>query len=304
MTMHDRSQPSLASPRPASLGFTLIELMVVIAIIAILASIALLLAGRVAEGGRRGQTENILRTLEASLDNLAADRGSAKAPAKFLDGRGVEFAIIDARAGSSALQASAIAEPSTELFLLATREVESVQSAVSAIPGDFTDREETIPTERNGRLVRLREVTVLSQGAPTDAAGNRLQSLDVRDPWGNRIRFVHPAYHGGYGEYFTPSGSGSWTTGATRPNLTVRLKNGAGTIDRQFRRSARPFDPTTVASQGSGKARFIGDADEGLTSGGRPYFYSPGADRDPGTRADNVYAGNRPQFPTETRDLE
>lgn len=319
--------PTHPEPRGAQGGFTLIEVVVVLGIIAILAAVSVVVLGRVTEGGRRSQTESILRTLDATLDTLAAEREGGRVPTRFADATGSEFAIFDGRIDTApSRELSEAAEPSVGLFLAAVNQVEGVRSAVGQIPGEFSDKEEPSgSTQRRGTLVRQAEIRDASaitpattpinasfailatrQGAPTrsNSAADPVQTLDVRDPWGNQIRFVHPGFGGGFGEFYRPTagGTGTWEA-RNRDPFSGEFKEGGSRTSRKFNRSLRPFDPTDTASQGPGKSRLVGDADEG-TPTGRAYFYSPGPDRDPGARGDNVYAGQRPQFPAETRAIE
>lgn len=62
-------------------AFTLIELLAVMAILAVLAGIVLAAAGPVREAVRRSRTESILAILRVSLETSAATRGAAVAPA-------------------------------------------------------------------------------------------------------------------------------------------------------------------------------------------------------------------------------
>lgn len=99
--------------------------------------------------------------------------------------------------------------------------------------------------------------------APLDPAPGRTEPelATVIDAWGNPIRFVHPAFHG-------------------------------------VRRSAERLDATEFlgpAPAGEYYPREIrrnpanADADGGLATNGRPYFYSAGPDGDPSTVEDNIY---------------
>ena len=131
-----------------------------------------------------------------------------------------------------------------------------------------------------------------------------VQGLVIKDPWGNAIRFVHPKFQGGYGDYANSAGTVIARTAQPMINsggvgaMTLDVKRGGINVARgqmQIRRSYRPF-PSTSAND-------TGDADEGLCAGGRGYFYSPGPDKDAGTRADNVYSESPPVFPTETANF-
>lgn len=279
----------LHNRRPLRSAFTLIELLVVVVIIGILASIGLLVATRVTEGGRETQAKQIIRTLDQTLDNYAQDRGgTSKYPYSFTDAQKNEFPIIDARAASTTGIASEEPEPTLQLFLLATAEAPSVLSAVNGIEGKAKT------SSGDAQMVQLLEVSSPAYGdtlrMKTPTGLDAAKAPVVRDPWNNPIRLVHPRFQGGYGNYYLNAGTNYANN--PRPNMDVSIKRGGATVTREFRRSIRPVDPAT----GTGN----GDGDEGLCAGGRPYFYSVGPDKDPGKRRDNVYL-EPPQFPEETR---
>lgn len=233
-------------------GFTLVELLVVIAIIGILVTLGLAVASRVASGGKQRATENLLKTLDQALSEyINAKEG--KAPAYFKDERGVEFPMIDARA-----QSGTAVEPSLALFLAEATRVASVQAIITGLDPQFVESVDL----------------VTANGLTPSLIRNALRTVTVKDAWGRPIRFVHPAFHGGYG----PS-----SRAAGRAPRTFQV---AG-VDTVFVRVAEP----------AGGA--AGDADEGLCVNNRPYFYSAGADGNPGTRDDNVYT-TRPTFPAES----
>lgn len=275
-------------------GFTLIELLVVIAIIAIIASISLLVANRVTEGGRTDQTRNIIRTMDQVLAAYSADQGGGKFPSKYVDetAQKNEYPIVDARLDSASVDRTALPEPTVQLFLLASGESASLMSMVNGIDGTFRDAD-----GKRGRIVESQNVVSYAFGAAgttvVRADGNTPAKAPlVRDPWGNAIRYVHPRYSGGHGDFNTQS-AGSWTSQA-RAKLMVTVKRGGADTSLEFRRSYRPFNPTTATGTP------VGDADEGVAAGARPYFYSAGPDGDPGTRDDNVYT-DPPAFPSETK---
>lgn len=279
--------------RGLSSGFTLIELLVVIAIIAIIASLSLLVANRVTEGGRTSQTTNILRTLDQVQTQSAADNESGKSPYKYTDetAQKNEYPIVDGRLDTAGADESNAAEPTLQLFLLATGESASLLSMINGIEGSYRSS-----TGGRGRLVELAPVRSSAFSINVQRRdGTDAQVPLVRDPWGNPIRFVHPRFAGGHGDFYRQN-AGAWSS-ATRSKLNIQVKRGGPATDIVFRRSYRPFDPSTAAGSP------IGDADEGLAAGSRGYFYSPGSDNDPGTRDDNVYM-DRPSFPSETKSAQ
>lgn len=255
-------------------GFTLVELLVVIAIIGILMTLALVVGGRVAKGGERSLTESTIRALDATLTAYIAER-EAKFPTYFVDDSNQVFPIIDGRrAGQNTLGAPA--QPTIALYLLLAEQVPGVQEALKGIDKKFMTRKQVVDSDPS-RIVK-------------DRNGQPIDGLFINDAWGNPIRFVLPSYHGGHGEFCGTNG----TVENGRPPIPVKIAK--FNYDEQWRRSYRPFDNAQLG-------RYVGDSDEGMCVGGRPYFYSAGPDGDPGTRDDNVYTVT-PQFPLETRDLK
>lgn len=267
--------PTLRLGRPYRQAFTLIELLVVIAIIAILMTLALVVGGRVAKGGDRSLTESALRALDATLTAYLSERES-KFPTYFIDDQNQVFPIVDGRV--NAVNFTAPAQPTIALYLLLAGEVPGVQEALKGIDQKLISRGRIADSDGQ-RVVR-------------DRNNNPVEGLFINDAWGNPIRMVLPRYHGGHGSYADANGNQV----AGRPSLRFSISVSPGQpVQFDYRRSYRPFPSTLL-----GKA--VGDGDEGLCIGGRPYFYSAGPDGDPGTRDDNVYTVT-PQFPLETRDL-
>ncbi|MEM8757845.1 MAG: prepilin-type N-terminal cleavage/methylation domain-containing protein [Planctomycetota bacterium] len=245
-------------------AFTLIELLVVIGVIAVLAGIGLAVGSNVLNTGRDTLTVNTITRLNTVLTNLNAEtdlRPREYAVYNAVDpmapGGFSPLPIIDARIDGSAADASNTAEPSLGRFL---------KFASERVPGV-----ETSWTQLDASIVRTSNIG-------TDTI--EVLGAEVLDAHGNPIRFVHPQFDGGYGDYID----------GTRDTLSATV----GTTEVDFRRSYR------VESGPSA----IGDADEGICQGGTPYLYSAGADGDPGTRADNIYGDVTPTFPPETRDAD
>lgn len=315
-------------------AFTLIEVLVVLGIVAILASISLVVANRVTEGGRERLTTDLLKTLDTAAQSVIGQAG--KIPATYTDVKGNEFPLIDARGSANGTIGTArvgaynptdgapgnASEPSLAMFILAASKFTSFEDAIKGIetkyilrnrPEEFEPQTASNPygnpygfTWPQSRhlswlysptldLIPIKDPTASS---PQPGMASQVEmGLSLKDAWGQPIRFVHPAYHGGYGSGFQLQGDGTLVAASNRSNtseLRKKLKQSGGT-DRtvSFRRSARPTGSTTDNS--------IGDADEGLCAGTMPYFYSTGPDKNAGTRTDNVYT-TKPTYPAETRD--
>ena len=309
--MHHRRSTRHSSLRPAASAFTLIEVLVVLGIIAIIATISLVVAGRITESGKDRLTSDVLKILDASCQSYVQDFG--RVPTSFIDAEGTQFPIIDARGNSGATMSAGtsdadLPEPSLALFILATKSRGgAVEEALKGVDAKLLDRpgeRELTPfpaqQKRNPLYSPARDTAPIRDPAAAQPDGNdstpaRIHiGLTVKDGWGNPIRFVHPAYQGGYGNVWVRRDDGTFSQ-VTRDTVVRNLRQSSGNSQAfSFRRSARPFD-----ASGAG----IGDADEGFALGSLPYFYSSGADKDPGTRADNVYT-TRPTFPVESRQAE
>lgn len=285
--------------RPTA-GFTLIEIIVVITIVAILASLGLIVGKKVTEGSRSDATRNLIKNLEATQSGFAADK-DAPIPWKYVDesSQKNEFAIADARQNASSTTSPA--EPSLALYLLATASAPSVESAIGKIDAKFITRAQFAGNYASKGPTDLGRFYVNGALAPRDKSDNVLSAITVKDPWGNPLRFVHPKFAGGYGSFYRANGSGGYVSVTNRPDLNadgkIKLRQNGADYAPTFRRSFRPFDPSSASTSE------YGDADEGLTTGNFGYFYSPGPDNNPGTRSDNVYS-NTPRFPSETDQKE
>ncbi len=253
-------------------GFSLVELLVVIAVLVILIALTLGVAGTVLTSARAGSATDTIRILDQTVEAWGTNaRGSL--PSEFVLPDGTVLPAVDGRATEDGATEFDPAWPSLSIYLAAVQEQDTVASVVQAIEGSrrvtFQD-EDTLDTDRD--------------------------FIRIEDPWGNPIRFVHPRFDGGWGEY--------WDGSALDSDRTPALLS-FGDPSVAFRRSWRPFELTDgeIPVNGEGVAA-TGDADEGFCPGGgtRAYFYSAGPDGDPGTIEDNVYS-ERPQFPVETQDI-
>ncbi len=277
--MKHEGQRTTASAKRAR-AFTLIELLIVIGIIAVLVAIGLTLAPSVINSGRSQATQSTILALETLQSTLSAEtdlRPKDFAAYTIVDRTGTEFVlpIADGRLSTQGVDRSERAIPSLGRFLLFARET-------------VANIEETW-TQLDSSSVRV-----------TEDLGDEQIELggdEILDAWGNPIRFVHPSYDGGHGNWYS-------LQGRVNPRDNLDLPNGTSGSSLMLRRSFRPYSPGGGPLVGTDAAPDpIGDADEGIVPGGASgYLYSAGPDGDPGTRADNVYASVIPEYPAETRD--
>jgi type II secretory pathway pseudopilin PulG len=253
----------------------LIELLIVVAIIGILVAIAAVLGTKVLSGGKSRAAEDTIRVLDAALTDFEA---ATNAPAPSMcevrvpQSKNVyQYAILDARpdnAGYDRVKDPAV--PSIVRFTAMVNQATSAQSVLKQINAKY-----------------VRQVRISSQTEP------ELNGLEVVDPWNNLIRAVHPSFDGGYGA-FSANGAGPSTPAGRDSFRQVNEQRGGSLVTTAYRRSFRPY--TNV---GAVDPAWVGDADEGMCPNKRMYFYSCGADGNPGSRADNAYS-TRPTFPQET----
>lgn len=262
-------------------AFTIIELLVVIGIIGVLVTIGLFVGRAVVGQGKQRATEGLIQVADKALEAYYNKRGEGP-PDRYTyrnstTNKSYEFAMLDGRtsdAGFDRDKDSAI--DSFARFALACK--------------DVPEADEIIKSISDPRQVRNVVVaTAAAIGSTTD-----LRSVEFIDGYGRSLRFVHPAFHGGYGPYLDQS-KNQTTLNSSR--LFKKVTEAPNPV-MDFRRSYRPFDPNNLGSQDPRTA--VGDADEGICPGSRGYFYSSGLDTDPGTREDNVYSV-KPSFAYETQ---
>jgi len=326
-----RTRPVVARLKggvPSRLAFTLIEVLVVIVILGILSGLVIGLASRVTAGGKFVASKNLLQTLDTILtdygtvkesqipawvrtkqtqvntDNVNTDQLS---PDEYV------FPLFDGRLATRTFPPPQglgspnprfdrdldPQQPTCALFLLqAAAESPEVDRAIKRLDAKFIKRQDVWAY---GWKINA------ATGFPSGAAVRRRLRIPVPvDAYGFQVRMVHPQFHGGFGRYYfpDPAGSSAWRPDGSDAQHPVR-----GTakfapespalptpIGAEFSRSFRPFDPNTVGSTA------VGDADEGTCIGSCAYFYSVGADGDPGTRSDNIYTID-PVFPRENEPV-
>lgn len=272
------SQSACSAPRRA---FTLIELLVVIGIIGVLVAIGLFVGRSVVGQGKQRATEGLIQVAEKALEAYYNKKGEGP-PDRYTykntsTNKIYEFAMLDGRASNAGFDRDK--DPAFDSF-----------ARFALACKDVPEADEVLRSVSDARQVRNVVVATASEiGATSD-----LRSIEFIDGYGRPIRFVHPAFHGGFGAYLDQSKNQS----SINNSRTFKKVKEAPNPEFDFRRSYRPFDPNNLGSQDPKTA--VGDADEGICPGSRGYFYSSGIDMDPGTREDNVYSV-RPNFAYETQ---
>jgi prepilin-type N-terminal cleavage/methylation domain-containing protein len=286
--MHQRHGP------PRTAGFTLIELLIVVSIIGILTSIVLVAGARVRDVGRVRATEGVLRTLDQTLTNWIASRDTIP-PSEYRDERGFPYPMIDARSMSASARTSPDPNISSQEWEYRRPAEPSVQIYAALLQRDDPASAKMLDAVLDSFKRVEPVVTALDTAfGPMNNLNEIVQAPILLDAWGQPLRFVHPRYHGGYGDTYITGPSTTYQV-LSRPLLRLSLVN--RTFD--FRRSAQPFDPLSPQTT----AQYRGDADEGLCVNNRPYFYSGGLDLNPGTRADNINS-QRPNYPAVTTSIQ
>lgn len=281
----DHTQPV----RPLHPGFTLIELMIVIGVIALLTVITLSVGTSMINTGKKHATKGVLEALDQTLEAYIDAKGEM--PPALVEIRNDDlprsiatlvgndnpafYPAVDGTTDRGQIQINSVG-----LYLYAAQNVPAVQDILAGI---------------NPKLIK--------QYAPTGAAGGggggfgnassmaeQPTLLTVFDAWGNPIRFVHPKFdgiieknrraEGSDGEQFNIS---RHQNGFFEKGLLDLLEGNRSFIIQNVRRNKmtpaeRTEDPDLVA-----------DSDGGKCPGPRPYFYSAGPDGDPSTTEDNVY---------------
>lgn len=251
-------------------AFTLLELLIVIAIITLLAAISLAIGAKVLSGGRESLTANTARALEVSVTSVMTDAGG-KMPEPLVahpdssDSAITWQPIADARRGTT--DTSPMIN-SVGWYVYQMKDVSTVSATVSGL---------------SSKVVRQYSPTATS--ADSDELFGEPLMPTVFDGWGNPLRYVHPTFDG------VLTDSAASTSSGIKLKDLVNIKSGERFAFNELRRNR-----TTVEK--SDGTTLLGDSDGGLCPNNRPYFYSVGADGDPTTMEDNVYS-TKPQFQTE-----
>lgn len=241
-----------SDPPHTARGFTIVELLIVIAIIAVLASLALLVGRSAVEGGKRTQTTDTIRVLDTALaTQMHVLDGQVPATVTFRPNGGTQdykFAIADAASATGSNSNEVV--NSLGLWMVTAQSDPAVRKILDQI---------------NPKLVQTIS-NPAPWGGPTTAATAVPAIATILDGWGRPIRFVHPYFDGIYdtakplsARYLDPG----VTAAVQRPITEIR------------RRAVVTTNPYVGAPNAATPPP---DADGGKCVGERGYFYSMGAD--------------------------
>lgn len=292
-------------------GFTIIELLVVVLIISVLATIVLTMGVGIARSGRERLTRDTIRVLDNALDTYIRENGGQGPPrlvevphpqanraaggetvlVPFIDG-------IDATDMPGGSERNKYLINTAGLFVQAAEQI-GVGSAIDDVPEGS-----------------------LGQFDPDEQTGmNRQPSLTtVLDAWGRPIRAVHPAFdgvltNGSLGATYAPDNIAPvpLLDNGPVPNLGLPAALGVNPPLLEMRQVRRAYFTDAVRQANAGRPvenapgdvpnPFLnlpepGDSDGGSSPNGRMYFYSAGANEDPSDLETNIYTTEprRPQI--------
>lgn len=289
------------SPRAAR-AFTLLELMVVVGIVAVLVAITTMVGSAVINTGKKQATLGTIQTLDEAL-------------AAFIDKHGdIPPALVEIPAAELPSDIKNDLPASGGVVLSAyypavdgrARNIVSGGLQVVNSVGLFIHSARTVPETRD-ILDNINPKYMRSYSPDEDPDGDPQQPflLTAFDAWGNPIRYVHPKFDGIIEQDRRDMGEAGAPVNIVNPNKPFFVEGAIpGDLSRvrlKFIRRNRLVD-ADYGNEGGGGGGGVGnptaidefelapDSDGGLTSGGRPYFYSAGPDGDPSTLEDNIYS--------------
>jgi prepilin-type N-terminal cleavage/methylation domain-containing protein len=276
---------------PTRHAFTLLELLIVVAIIAGLAAITTLVGSAVLDSGKKRATLGVLQSLDQALAAYKDEKNDnppalvaipyermVVAPNGISSGETAYYPAIDGR-GRENTSDQLYPVNSVALFIESARSVTQTQDIIGAI---------------NPRFVR--------NYSPDETYFPQL--VTVFDAWDNPIRYVHPKFDGIHEREPRSQADAGEPVNIVNPRKPYFVAgalpvDAANVVRMKFVRRNRLVDADFGDDGLSGGGgldlggisdfELVPDSDGGITAGNRPYFYSAGPDGNPATLEDNIY---------------
>ncbi len=278
-------------------GFTLVELTMVVSIIALLTAITIGVGASMADSGRKRATVGVIQVLDQALDDYINTTG------------GIPPALV--RISSEDLN--------SEVEGIVGADNDAYYPAIDGVLNEISPNDDFDAPERHYQVNSVGLFLVsIARGIDVESVLNSMDSefirtyevdgdlqpelLTVFDAWGNPIRYVHPKFDGviedstgpgdrralgDAGDFIdvfdtSPAGPGFFTAGYLPMNLSQIP------FTEVRRNKILQVDQVEALNTG-GDYPVEADSDGGMCPTQRPYFYSCGPDGDPSTVDDNIY---------------
>ncbi|MFK7759047.1 MAG: type II secretion system protein [Phycisphaerales bacterium] len=282
----------------ARAGFTLIEVVMVVSIIALLAAISLSIGSSMVDSGRQRSTEGVLQVLDKMLDQHISATGA------------IPTSLVRIEPG----------DLNDEVTAIVGNDVPAYYPAIDGITDVVIPNLDPDAPIRHYRVNSVGLFLISVEG--TVDVDTLLSGIDNRfvtayevdgdlqpemrimlDAWGNPIRYVHPKFDGVIEDSLTQADRRQLGEAGTFLNVFDTSPNGPGFYTADYlpqnlnqipfqtvrRNKILRVDQEEARSMGGGNYPIETDSDGGVCPSERPYFYSAGPDGDPSTTQDNVY---------------
>ncbi len=282
-----------------AVGFTLVELTMVVSIIALLTAITIGVGASMADSGRKRATVGVIQVLDQALDDYINTTG------------GIPPALVRISSEDLNSEVEGIVGADNDAYYPAIDGVIEV-----LVPNDDLDAPDRHYTVNSVGLF----IASVAQGIDIESVLSTMDNgfirayevdgdlqpelLTVFDAWGNPIRYVHPKFDGVIeestgpgdrralgeaGDFIdvfdtSPAGPGFFSAGYLPMNLSQIAFDMIGVR----RNKILQVDQVEALNTG-GDYPVEADSDGGTCPTQRPYFYSCGPDGDPSTVDDNIY---------------
>ena len=307
MTLPTQShQTPPSEPSPSADAFSVIEMLVVVAIMGLLLALGLSVGSSMADAGRKQATLGTLQLLDQTLNDYIDTTGSIPPSIVRIPNAKLN-AEVSAIVGNDADAYYPVFDGRIDVEIPNTDPDAPIRHVQVNSIGLYLQSIDSA-TDMEGLVSHLDNKLARNYDNPDDL---QPELLTIFDAWGNPIRYVHPMFDGivesnrralgETGDFLAifdsdpTNGPGFFTretlpadlnhipfiTGDSQP---IARRNKILVVDQEFAKVNLP-----------GEYPLETDSDGGTCPNKRPYFYSAGPDGDPATTQDNIYT-IRPTF--------